>query len=69
MGIEGIENIVPSYEPPIEVKPKSEPAREPSDPHQPPLDDVEDSQHLDEYDARRLEADKWREGARQDLEE
>lgn len=43
-----------------EVAPNPEPAREPFDPHLPPLDDDEDARHLDPTDPRRLDVERRR---------
>jgi hypothetical protein len=38
------------------AEPNPEPEDEPSDPHQPPLDDDADADYLEEDDPRRIEA-------------
>jgi hypothetical protein len=43
-----------------EVRPNPEPAREPFDPHQGPLDNPEDARYLDPADPRRLEVERGR---------
>jgi hypothetical protein len=43
-----------------EVPARPEPAREPFDPHLPPLDDDNDARHLDPADSRRLDVERRR---------
>jgi hypothetical protein len=42
-------------EPRVKAAPRPEPAREPFDPHLPPLDDEDDVRHLLSDDPRRVE--------------
>jgi hypothetical protein len=43
-----------------DVKPNPEPAREPFDPHQGPLDNEDDAQYLKPEDPRRVEVERRR---------
>jgi hypothetical protein len=43
-----------------DVAARPEPAREPFDPHLPPLDDEDDARHLDPADPRRLDVERRR---------
>lgn len=50
----------PKFNDPEDAEPKPEPAKEPADPHTPPLDDVEDAKWLAEDDPRRKEIEKFK---------
>ena len=50
----------PKFDDPEDAEPKPEPAKEPADPHTPPLDDVEDAKWLAEDDPRRKEIEKFK---------
>ena len=49
--------VTPDTESHEEVTPRPEPAREPFDPHLPPLDNEDDARYLDPMDARRREVE------------
>jgi hypothetical protein len=43
-----------------DVRPAPEPDREPYDPHEGPLDNLDDGRYLDPFDPRRLDAERQR---------
>jgi hypothetical protein len=53
--------VDPKFDDPPDAEPTPEPAQEPSDPHTPPLDDIEDAKYLDEDDPRRKEVEAFKE--------
>jgi len=77
MGIENIENLTggvdPKFNDPEDAEPKPEPAIQPSDPHTPPLDDIESAKWLAEDDPRRQAVEEFKEreahGVKYDPEE
>lgn len=52
--------IDPKFYDPEDAEPKPEPAKEPADPHTPPLDDIEDAKWLDPDDPRRKAIEEFK---------
>jgi hypothetical protein len=65
MGIENIDDLKPGQDPkladPPDAEPQPEPAEEKFDPHNTPLDDIDDAQWLAEDDPRRQAVEEFKE--------